>query len=443
MSLLTYQYDPVGTANVLINAMHVGQQRQAQQQSMLAELAKQISTNRQHAVEFDRVQAFEQAKLEAEQGRESDRVANQLRDETENRRRYDLENAPYSGLGGDNPTAPAPPSATATPAASGFGSSPEIGSEGIPADALAASPGAAADFSLPDTMPAPDAAAVAASDVEAENIARARAKAAGLQTPAGRAATRSLPLDQGALPTGRGTAPASVDLMGDATSKLEELGAMLAKTGVGAKKARETMADAAKNLIAPYRSGQAAPKVKSAFIDPETGEIHTMFTNGEWNTPPPDARRLAELKDVNDPRVKLSIEKEKRIAEDADAKAKLEREKFDASKEDKTATAATKSAAEKAKALQAERVNLRTLMGHRDAIKPSGEIKNGGPVYTPDEKAKADAADKEINGARERIRAMGGDPNSNEPPTLTSKAEFDALPSGAEYIRDGTRYRKP
>lgn len=29
------------------------------------------------------------------------------------------------------------------------------------------------------------------------------------------------------------------------------------------------------------------------------------------------------------------------------------------------------------------------------------------------------------------------------PPVLTTKAQFDALPSGAEYIRDGKRYRKP
>jgi hypothetical protein len=99
MGLLTYAYDPVGTANVLVRAMEVGQQRSSAQQQMLMDLAKSLADSRRHDIEFDRTQSFNQYRDDAERGYKERAAA-------ESRRRYDLENAPIS------PTTPTAPTGT-------------------------------------------------------------------------------------------------------------------------------------------------------------------------------------------------------------------------------------------------------------------------------------------------------------------------------------------
>ena len=39
--------------------------------------------------------------------------------------------------------------------------------------------------------------------------------------------------------------------------------------------------------------------------------------------------------------------------------------------------------------------------------------------------------------------APAGNGNSRQPPSVSSQAQYDALPSGAIYIEDGKQYRKP
>lgn len=63
----------------------------------------------------------------------------------------------------------------------------------------------------------------------------------------------------------------------------------------------------------------------------------------------------------------------------------------------------------------------------------------------------AHAAPAQAKKELERIRKSSASPVEPSPvvtspgsrPTITTKEEFDRLPSGAEYIRDGNAYRKP
>lgn len=113
MSLLTYQYDPVGTASVIIRAMEAGQQRQQQQAQFAAQLAKEAADNRRLSLEFGRRMDFEGARLGLEQSKED-----------ENTRRFNVLNAPVSaptdlptGVG-SSPSSDVPsfdPSATGVP----------------------------------------------------------------------------------------------------------------------------------------------------------------------------------------------------------------------------------------------------------------------------------------------------------------------------------------
>lgn len=89
MALLTTPYNPTGTVQVLVEAMEAGKRRQAQQEQIIAGLAKAISDDRRHALEFDRLQAFNQAKEAADNAQFSAKFG-------EEKRRYDDENAVVS-----------------------------------------------------------------------------------------------------------------------------------------------------------------------------------------------------------------------------------------------------------------------------------------------------------------------------------------------------------
>lgn len=78
MALLTYQYNPNQTVALLLQAIEVGERRKAQEQQVIAGMAKAVADDRRHALEFDRLQAFAGAKF------------------AEENRRYNLDNAPFT-----------------------------------------------------------------------------------------------------------------------------------------------------------------------------------------------------------------------------------------------------------------------------------------------------------------------------------------------------------
>lgn len=89
MSLLTTPYNPTAAVEVLVNAMEAGKRRQAQQEQITAGLAKAIADDRRHALEWDRLQAFNQAKEATDNAHYDAKVK-------EERRRYEDENATVS-----------------------------------------------------------------------------------------------------------------------------------------------------------------------------------------------------------------------------------------------------------------------------------------------------------------------------------------------------------
>lgn len=81
-------------------------------------------------------------------------------------------------------------------------------------------------------------------------------------------------------------------------------------------------------------------------------------------------------------------------------------------------------------------------------VGPSGKIHDSGPI-TIDEYQRLQQRVK-ARGAAPAATPAPGAPVTPAPaasggniPTLSDKAQFDALPSGAQYIRNGTLYRKP
>lgn len=96
MSLLVTPYNPTASVEVLVNAIEAGQRRRTQEQAIIAGLAKAIADDRRHALEWDRVQAFNREK-EAEDTRRFEVTR------AENTRRYNLENSPVTVPALDNP----------------------------------------------------------------------------------------------------------------------------------------------------------------------------------------------------------------------------------------------------------------------------------------------------------------------------------------------------
>jgi hypothetical protein len=78
MSLLTYDYNPNAQVALLVQAMQAGQAAKHREQEVIAGMAKAIADDRRHALEWDRLRAFEDAKF------------------SEGNRRYQAENAPFT-----------------------------------------------------------------------------------------------------------------------------------------------------------------------------------------------------------------------------------------------------------------------------------------------------------------------------------------------------------
>ena len=401
MSLLVTPYDPTGAARVLIQAQQQGQAAQLAQQQQAIELAKSVADARRHEIEFSRTLEFNEAKEANDMGYKYDALdqsrQNQLRDETENRRRYDLENEPFK-----NPfESPASaPMAASLPVETGGSSIPaatsEIGSEGLSPAKM-----------LPTEGGAVDAEAAAAQKAADDNIAVARAKEAlRLQTPAGRAGTRSLPVDQGALPVA-GAAPADNPLIEGVKSKLSVLGQILAEGGVSKKKATAIIGESARNLLAPARQSSAATEKGTRFVNADTGEQYIMKQNGQMvdvdGNPvnPEDAQRLQKIGSQSAAREQLAETKQKTAVEQkaAEVKAKVEKE----------------SAAAKAKLVEQERVNLRTYRAQRKAL-PTNE--KGELVGDAIDNAKA--IDAQIAASEQRLAAMGAKEGEAAAPATTA-----------------------
>lgn len=351
MGLLTYAYDPVGTANVLVRAMETGQQRSAAQQQMLMELAKSLADSRRHSIEFDRTQSFNQAK------------------EDEERRRWNIENSPIGSV----PTSPTA-SPTATPSST-FNPSNDFPGETSPTDVpppqvqpsapgvnlyntgapdqsqpLLAAPSFAADLSgeaplsAPDTTLPPSApldlqaapvnplapaqydvptdtgetdspagqfsdpfagqmqplspqqlAAQAAADnppLSAAPVGRPPVNPA-LFTAAGRAATRGNPLDPGALPTDPSASLASpiLDPLTDAQNRM-------AAQGISRKVAAPRLAElsaqlALRNAPAPSKP---LPKLPDGSILAQ-GKQYVLQKDGSYSAAPSSPAEMQSVEE--------------------------------------------------------------------------------------------------------------------------------------------------
>lgn len=224
-------------------------------------------------------------------------------------------------------------------------------------------------------------------------------------------------------------------------------------------------------------SRTASEKVKTTYLDQSTGQMHTQFTDGKWDNLPADFSKLRKL-DANPPRSvvksfvdantgavyhqkengtltdetgapanfpddmskferlgsktaerqQLAQDREKRLAGEGDAKLglaqdrlTLAQQKAQTDADQKTAALNAKSDAEKTKALQAERVNLRTFMGKRASL-----AKDSSGALLGDAKDNATALDAEITAAKQRIAAMGGNPDA---PTNDAGDELVAVVS--------------
>jgi hypothetical protein len=96
MALLTTSYDPTAAVQVLVQAMEAGKRRQMEEQRITAGLAKAISDDRRNALEWDRLQAFNEAKNAEENARYAAKFA-------EDRYRDRRDNAPINLGGGSTP----------------------------------------------------------------------------------------------------------------------------------------------------------------------------------------------------------------------------------------------------------------------------------------------------------------------------------------------------
>lgn len=72
MGLLTYAYDPVGTASIIARAIEAGQSRQQQQAQFAAQLAKEAADNRRLSLEFQRGMDFKNATLGFDREKEAE-----------------------------------------------------------------------------------------------------------------------------------------------------------------------------------------------------------------------------------------------------------------------------------------------------------------------------------------------------------------------------------
>lgn len=85
MSLLTTPYNPTAAVEVLVHAMEAGKRRQAQEQQIIAGLSKAIADDRRHALEWDRLQAFNEAKEAADNAQYGEKFAeDRFRDRRDN-----------------------------------------------------------------------------------------------------------------------------------------------------------------------------------------------------------------------------------------------------------------------------------------------------------------------------------------------------------------------
>lgn len=103
----------------------------------------------------------------------------------------------------------------------------------------------------------------------------------------------------------------------------------------------------------------------------------------------------------------------------------------------KTSTTTTRQVSE----ADAAKVERDALLARHGALEAALNAKSGKSAPTEGELSEINALKSQLGFAQ--LDASGKAVESSGPPTLTAKDQFDALPSGAEYIRDGRRYRKP
>jgi hypothetical protein len=247
-------------------------------------------------------------------------------------------------------------------------------------------------------------------------------------------------------------------------------------------------------------------RVKATFQD-DQGNIYRQYNNGQFDIPPPPGARISRLGSFEDERYDLSkrtaeenldlrkqnfelqTDKEKRLANEASQRAEIN---------------VKKQARQKLLDQQRGELNIENIAsGEISKLQRDKDLglkvwQEGGEWYKANQKqideyeeeriigkftkehrtkiSKGEADEilskqqkfvelpKEITNAKERVRQINlmmgqldqsldlpqgdagmmlPDDSLSGPPVLTSKREFDALPSGSVYIRDGKQYRKP
>lgn len=187
MALLTHDYNPLGTASLFVNALELGQRRQQQELSLLAQAARAVADDKRMKEQFDRKLAFEAAR------------------DAEDRRRFELEQLPFT-----LPTLPGATPATAltggvapTGAAPGAQYSvPTVEDSATPAPTLSEGSGAVA--TVPDINA--DTGASPGFDLDMLDVLN----------PAAAAPSRPASVSgaiEGPLPTGAGVATGSEALI--------------------------------------------------------------------------------------------------------------------------------------------------------------------------------------------------------------------------------------